>query len=108
MQSLSLILILLKVLICDDISIISIKASANPLLIISISISLLVSGLFCIIYYKYKKKETLSDDYFLEDKELCTQWLNNSSYYKYESNPIPFPKIDKKLLTKGHFLGIVK
>ena len=65
-------------------------------------------GIFCAVYYKYKKKDTLSDDYFLEDKELCTQWLNNSSYYKYESNLIHFPKIDKKLLTKGHFLGIMK
>ena len=63
-----------------------------------------------IVFYSYKKKETARKDHILEDNELCTQWLNNSSYYKYESNPIsfPFPKIEKTLLNKGHFLGIVK
>ena len=87
---------------------VSLKASGNPLLIICTNCSLLVMVIFFAVYYKYKKKDTLSDDYFLEDKELCTQWLNNSSYYKYESNIIQFPKIDKNLLTKGHFLGIMK
>ena len=86
------------------------KAPVSLVLMICVSCTLMVMVLLGIVFYRYKKKETARKNHFLGDKELCTQWLNNSSYYKYESNPIsfPFPKIEKGLLNRGHFLGIVK